>query len=77
MVGEVVRYQLATGNWGIDKSGKSVRTGVSQVGRKGGRVNGIELMSGGWSRSLIMRHSHESYLSLLIVCGDRLTRAFS
>ncbi|KAF4694437.1 hypothetical protein FOZ60_008017 [Perkinsus olseni] len=26
-----LRYQLATGNWGIDKSGKSVRTGVSQV----------------------------------------------
>ncbi|KAF4674661.1 hypothetical protein FOL47_008861 [Perkinsus chesapeaki] len=28
---EGLRYQLATGNWGIDKSGKSVRTGVSQV----------------------------------------------
>ena len=26
-----LRYQIATGNWGFDKSGKAVRNGVSQV----------------------------------------------
>ena len=26
-----LRYQLATGNWGLDKGGKAVRSGVSQV----------------------------------------------
>lgn len=26
-----LRYQLATGNWGMDKQGKPIRTGVSQV----------------------------------------------
>merc|ERR1711871_607152 len=25
-----LKYQFATGNWGIDKSGKPVRTGISQ-----------------------------------------------
>ena len=28
---EGLRYQIATGNWGFDKSGKSIRNGVSQV----------------------------------------------
>ena len=26
-----MKYQLATGNWGIDKAGKPVRQGVAQV----------------------------------------------
>jgi DNA-directed RNA polymerase II subunit RPB2 len=26
-----LRYQLATGNWGLDKGGKTIRSGVSQV----------------------------------------------